>query len=693
MCIISMFTKSQKIFIILAFFSIPLTMSQKEIVDDSEELGLTKKYEFVDRRPAKMKILANEDQCSARINILLFNLLNTNFITNESKMLFASSYYVNDLGDYNDCNSQQNMHFKVIAVNFYGIISLNWGFCLFKVCDKKYFMDALASLQLIVDKANVDLKVTDFIQVIDSRVDNDKLKTKYKKQLFTFFGISLICLLLCLAATISHKIASGFLIWFNLIENYSSESINFQQHVPGNIIIGNSQYGSKSKPASVTCKEEYSIIICEESNKYKVYLHCFEGVRALSCGWLFVGTTVLSILAGCLKNFGDLIYYGNSGIFVLVLSSLYANDSLFYLSGFLLSTQCITDLLIKKQSISRLRYCVFKIANRYLKILPILLFIVFGATFIVPYISDGPLTPYVSKVNAGCPEYGWRSFLLLTNYYYHAFPKEDSCGDQLWFLSNDFQFTIFFIILFTLTREKRYIRNAIYAILIFAALFYQIYVIVFNHLKFANYSSLLVLFNIPKYLEKYESKPFAHIIPFIIGLFHGEAFMVRSFIADKEENEPFSIFKKLKYLSLGLILTSYAVISNYQPLRDFLSDSTGFWLQIFMITVTKIVFVLGLAIIMDLVLRGEFKFINKILASQAMKHLNSCSFIINVTAVYVIELIYFSNGLCTYIEITSILTNIFGILITSIFVAYLIRLFYEKPLIRVFNSFSTWLLI
>lgn len=152
-------------------------------------------------------------------------------------------------------------------------------------------------------------------------------------------------------------------------------------------------------------------------NSFKVYLPCLDGIRFLTSGWLFAGLVINSMLAGCLKNFGEIFYYINTPLFALILSIYYTNDVFFFLSGFLLIVkiyvEVFSNLLVKDYCLTNKVNCYEVILNnfklilkivikKYLKMLPIVILVVGIFTWILPFITTGPLTSEINNLNNSC---------------------------------------------------------------------------------------------------------------------------------------------------------------------------------------------------------------------------------------------------------------------------------------------------
>ncbi|XP_061196927.1 nose resistant to fluoxetine protein 6-like [Saccostrea echinata] len=147
-------------------------------------------------------------------------------------------------------------------------------------------------------------------------------------------------------------------------------------------------------------------------------IQCIHGLRFLSLAWLVLGDSFLyaalsitkSPLTGNLLEGLDLL---KQFTFQAVLSSPFAIDSFFVISGFLVTyrflRKCTRKQKLKWQSI------IGFYSNRYIRITPVYIIIMMVYTCFYHYLGDSPLYPNSIPVADKCKEYWWHHILYINN--------------------------------------------------------------------------------------------------------------------------------------------------------------------------------------------------------------------------------------------------------------------------------------
>ena len=98
-----------------------------------------------------------------------------------------------------------------------------------------------------------------------------------------------------------------------------------------------------------------------------------------------------------------------------------------------------------------------KVIGRFLRILPLYIFVMAFTNLVVPSFGDGPLWHTTDEVlNLDCKDYWWTNFLFLNNMI--PFNRGNDCLLQTWYLAADMQFFLFsiFLIILYLKYSKTY---------------------------------------------------------------------------------------------------------------------------------------------------------------------------------------------------------------------------------------------
>jgi peptidoglycan/LPS O-acetylase OafA/YrhL len=125
-----------------------------------------------------------------------------------------------------------------------------------------------------------------------------------------------------------------------------------------------------------------------------------------------------------------------------------------------------------KQNLLALKKCVVEsillIVHRYLRMTPAIMFVIFIATYLMPYLPQGVLcqTYRGSPVFFSCKQDWWLQMLYVTN----LKAEWEFCCAWLWYLSADFQFFVIAVLLAPLYRLNRFVYMALVAAMVFASL-------------------------------------------------------------------------------------------------------------------------------------------------------------------------------------------------------------------------------
>ena len=130
------------------------------------------------------------------------------------------------------------------------------------------------------------------------------------------------------------------------------------------------------------------------------------------------------------------------------------------------------EISVTKQNLLAVKKCVVEsvllIVHRYLRMTPAIMFVIFIATYLIPYLPQGVLcaTYRNNPVFFSCKKDWWLQMLYVTNLKH----EWEFCCAWLWYLSADFQFFIIAVLLAPLYRLNRFVYMALLAAMVIASL-------------------------------------------------------------------------------------------------------------------------------------------------------------------------------------------------------------------------------
>lgn len=188
-----------------------------------------------------------------------------------------------------------------------------------------------------------------------------------------------------------------------------------------------------------------------------------NGVRVLSMFWIIWGHSFFYYREGPILNPEWIIELIQSWEFTWMETCPYAVDIFFMMTGFL-GTYIMLSMMQNRKG--KTQGILKTYLHRYLRLLPLYVFIMLMFVFIVPLLASGPaFFRFNDLLIADCRKAWWAHFLYINNFYYPRPAGGDYCMGWTWYLPNDFQFFLFLPILVPI-----YYRNPKLSMLLFAAI-------------------------------------------------------------------------------------------------------------------------------------------------------------------------------------------------------------------------------
>ena len=284
---------------------------------------------------------------------------------------------LNDLGDYFGCkrNKDAEYYLMMLSTPNNPVIQVSLGFCYYKNCTENYFQNFKNKLSNRISKI-YPLNTNLFMMVLNPEKEVEKTRKSYgkKPQIILFIIITLLIFELFITL-INPK--NKFLKAFNLINN------------------------SKS------------IFSVKNPNKLYEKLRVFDGIRLLSAFYVVFGHVCFYPLMIGAKNTIEIIYASKKWHFAIITSAYYAVDVFFYMSGFFFIFS-IQKYLNRK--INKMKILLMGLIMRFIRLLPFMLIAIFGFTYLLTFLNNGPKYFGVEIATKSCIKNYWHNLIFINNF-------------------------------------------------------------------------------------------------------------------------------------------------------------------------------------------------------------------------------------------------------------------------------------
>ena len=615
----------------------------------------------------------NDSQCEIMNSMLLNHLLLNSTLPIEykdiTKLLQYSGSGFNDLGDYYSCVLIPYAHYQIIQFQYKDIIQ-SIGLCLFKVCSLNETKSAIDSLY---SKLNATFPIhfaRSAIKVIDPEIELTHIRKKHYIKFIVITVILIVILLLC-------GISSCF-----KIEKISSFDVTYN------------------------IKKVFNI---DNKNETFSHLRLFDFIRFISSLWIVYGHSCLfQILFGA-KNTIDIKSISTKFYFCILTSAFYAVDIFFYISGFMLIFSL--HRLIKQSLDLKSKFVLFSsfILNRYIRLLPFYLFVIFAITYITPYLSDGPNYFNITTLNKGCEKNSWHNLLYINNLVdYGNNAMNEMCAGHTWYLACDMQFFIIIAGIEIFFNEFTMLKTFLFIGIFVGSIIFQLVKVISENFTYWDFYHIEEGFS-KKFFTDFYMKPHVRITPYLIGVFFGKMFInTIMYLNDNKCNTIDNIdtkneilidvrlttsnhnfyYKINEQLTKSKILSTILLIFSFIVMTlSFITSSIGNHFSLsplmnsFLHTFNKIFFTLSLSILLHLTFLNKFPFINKILPYKFLTPLSRVTYGIYLLHVYFISIFSTSYNTFYYINLSDLFFLSIGIFFLSAVSSLLIGLIIESPII------------
>ena len=395
---------------------------------------------------------------------------------------------LNDLGDYFGCKRNKDAEYYLMTLGIQNnpLIQASLGFCYYKKCTEDYFQNFTNKLTNQISKRYPMNLNSLMILILNPEKEVEKIKQSYgKKPQIIIFIIIILLIFELLISLINPK--NKFLKAFNLINN------------------------SKA------------IFSVKNPNILYEKLRVFDGIRLLSALYVVFGHVCFYPLMLGVKNSIEIIYASKKWHFAIITSGYYAVDVFFYMSGFffIFSIQKYLNRKINKMKILLMGFCM-----RFIRLLPFMLIAVFGFTYLLSFLSDGPKYFGVEIATKACIKNYWHNLIFINNLIdYPPTIDNGSCFSHGWYLACDMQFFVYSMLIVIIFNDKPKVRKYLFIITFIVCSLVQFIIVLIKKYPYNDMIHETDTQNATEQFNLYYIRPYVRITPYLIGIFFGELFL------------------------------------------------------------------------------------------------------------------------------------------------------------------------
>lgn len=314
-------------------------------------------------------------------------------------------------------------------------------------------------------------------------------------------------------------------------------------------------------------------------------LYFLDAIRVFGAITVHLGHLYLFSLALLPTKFGIDVALTHRAVPGITAVGLFMVDTFFFTSGFLMAYTLMPVYAVSSVS-GRIALTIKLIVKRWFRLAGIVIFYLLVATTGPLLASIVKATPEEAKllraswygINSGCHRY-WFSTLFFFN---NIAPggRGFECIGWTWYLSNEFQFFLYSLLLFTILPNPRHVAWAAFLTLIICSVWGLEYLVSLDkfHMAKAAIASVKVKWNyffidlydgeLGEYMTKVYSRPFLRVGPYMVGLLLGMYIMRRR--KTDGDNKPSSassfIWRHLEWFVLaGCLIIVYTPLLEEFP--------------------------------------------------------------------------------------------------------------------------------
>ena len=236
----------------------------------------------------------------------------------------------------------------------------------------------------------------------------------------------------------------GLLILMALVACLMDVADSSQSHLPVAMAVAAEPLGRQLVNCFSVSKNYGNFL-----NIRNVATNSLDGMRTLSMSWVVFGHTLIwpIMAAGGYSNIEDIIPIQQHRATLMgtwtgqaVQSAEFSVDTFFYMSGFL-ALYVGLKKLSKLSPLQVLQGAPLMYLDRWLRLTPLYMFIVWFYVYVIPVTSTGPYwSTHLAGDVSNCKEYWWQNILYIQTIYTTLGFKGGSCYGVSWYLADDMMF-------------------------------------------------------------------------------------------------------------------------------------------------------------------------------------------------------------------------------------------------------------
>ena len=609
-------------------------------------------------------------KCSNNTKVFLSYFLNATPLPNEYQYVKRFPVYsgdnINELGNYEDCNRIPEG--KYYIMNHNDPLNISVGFCYFKECNQDILNTLKENMTVILSKIiKIEINSSQ-INFLDPDLKAQEMRHRYLPSFIFALIFCIIILMMNVLNIIFYKDKKK-----NNTLKINNESVSSDQETVKSIEnkfmdMGSNQsilVSPQSRFMKLLSFFDFSnnfkkIVIVNEEKNENLKLRVLDGMRTMSMSVVVIAHAFFVLLNLKLKNPLELPELLKTMNATVLNSFAYSVDVFFFLSSFLFTVN-IQKYLNKR--ITKIKTICFAIVMRYLRLLPMLVFAIFIFINLVPFFSSGPIYYTIETEIKQCHKYWWTNLLYINNFV----DPMNICLGVSWYLSNDFQFFIYSIVIYITFNNSKLIRDIIFCSTFVFSLIIQFILVMAYQIKFMKLDDYETLWNV------YYVKPWCRITPYILGIYFAELYLN---LPKNEENidktTPYyvewmnNLNLKLKnsrdhsliLLAIGLLCCLYGFFINYFAIRNDCSIFVGAIQYMF----NKTIFTFGIACLLHLTFLDKLSILKEFLSLKIFTIIGRFSFLIYLIHLTIIRVVLYSYPSNIYVQFSDILFSGIGFL-------------------------------
>ena len=380
-----------------------------------------------------------------------------------SEMAVYSGKWINDLGNYFDCNDVKEATYAIFMVEMPptpGFVALcGPGSC---TVDDYY---------ALLEGNTESVRVRDFMKEIrrvkpgiDMREEEKALPVPVKivfpkhyiqEHFGTLNAGAVVMLVICVLLGVI--MMTGTVIdlnrQFGIVQREKKDGKNGESaegYLPMTVVNSDDKSSVHSSPPPSSLLTDLLLCFSLYTNFKKLFtsrsseklgkretLDILNGIRVMSMGWVILGHTFVLIMS-CppIKNPDDLVDSLKKVKMTMIYSAFFSVDTFFLLSGLLMAF-LLCQQLDSPKGMSPKGW-VYLYFHRFYRILPAYMFVLFFVWAFTKYMGNGPVWFLGDYINDPCHDNWWTNVLFLNNFL-PTFQGSE-CLHQSWYLANDMQF-------------------------------------------------------------------------------------------------------------------------------------------------------------------------------------------------------------------------------------------------------------